>query len=131
MKGILVYLLDEESRNRLIEQFPPRWNSFSGDHVTVKFGASDKDDLPPGGKYQVIGYSLLTERRVGGSGIEALVVSIDGNTKREDGNTYHITWSYGPGYAPKDSIELTATGFMNLSDPVNINMKPTFIPFNK
>ncbi len=130
MKGISVYLLDEESRDRLMKEFPPRWKTFVGHHVTVKFGASDKDTLSPIGEYKVIGYTSIAERRPDGSGIEALIVSINGNYKREDGNTYHITWSHGPGYSPKDAKELSAKGFKEV-DPININMEPTFIPFNK
>lgn len=136
MKGISVYLLDDESRNKLLEEFPPRWKTFAGHHVTVKFGASDKDELPTGGKYHVIGYSALAERQLDGSGIEALIVSIKlphqsrGHT-REDGNTYHITWSYGPGYSAKDAVELTARGFRKLDSPIEIKLTPTFIPFNK
>ncbi len=137
MKGISVYLLDDESRNRLLEEFPPRWKTFVGHHVTVKFGASDKDELPSAGKYQVIGYSAIAERRIDGSGIEALVVSIKmphqsrEHIKREDGNTYHITWSHGPGYSPKDAKEMTALGFTKLDAPIDINLEPAFIPFNK
>lgn len=135
MKGISVYLLTEESRNKLLEEFPPRWETFAGHHVTVKFGASDKDELPTVGKYHVIGYSVLTESP-DESGIEALVVSIKsphqsrGHTTREDGNTYHITWSYGPGYSAKDAVQLTATGYKRQT-PIEINLEPAFIPFNK
>lgn len=129
MKGISVYLLDEASRAMLAEQFPPRFQKFVGHHVTVKFGASDKDPLPPVGKYEVVGHTQIAERRPGGSGIEALVVAIDGNINREDGEVYHITWSHGPGYAPKDSKELVKHGFKT-TDHININMVPTFIPFN-
>jgi len=129
MKGIAVYLLDEESRKRLLKEFPPRWKTFVGHHVTVKFGASDKDKLAPIGEYQVIGYTSIAERRPGGSGLEALIVSINGNYKRDDGNTYHITWSHGPGYSPKDAKELASNGFKKI-DPIEITMEPAFIPFN-
>ena len=129
MRGISVYLLDDTSRSKLMEEFPPRWNTVIGHHVTVKFGASHRDELPPAGQYQVIGYSSIAERRPGGSGLEALVVSIDGKHGREDGNTYHITWSHGPGYSPKDAKELTSKGFAPV-DPIEINMEPAFIPFN-
>ena len=129
MKGISVYLLDDASRDKLLKEFPPRWKTFVGHHVTVNFGASDKDELPSTGKYQVIGYSSIAERRPGGSGLEALVVAINGSRRREDGNTYHITWSHGPGYSPKDAKELTSVGFKTI-DPIEINMEPAFIPFN-
>ena len=128
MKGISVYLLSEESRAMLAEQFPPQFEKFIGHHTTVKFGASDKDPLPPAGTYEVVGYAYTKERRMEGSGIEALVVAIDGNIHREDGEIYHITWSHGPGYAPKNSKELVKKGFKTV-DHIKIDMTPTFIPF--
>jgi hypothetical protein len=130
MKGISVYILSEESRARLAEEFPPRFSTFVGHHVTVKFGASDKDPLPPAGVYKVVGHTAIIERKIGGSGIEALVVTVDGSKEREDGEVYHITWSHGPGYAPKDSKELVKKGHRVIT-PIEINMEPTFIPFNK
>lgn len=130
MKGISVYLLDEESRNQLLEEFPPRFPTVVGHHVTVKFKASDSDPLPPTGKYEVIGHTQIIERRPNGSGIEALVVAINGNINREDGEVYHITWSHGPGYTPKDSKALVKRGFKTV-DHIAINMEPTFLPFNK
>ena len=135
VKGISVYLLDDASRDKLLKEFPPRWKTFVGHHVTVNFGASDKDELPSTGRFHVVGYSSIAERRPDGSGIEALVVSITsghqsrGHTKRADGNTYHITWSHGPGYSPKDAKEMTSIGFKKV-DPIEINMEPAFIPFN-
>ena len=118
MKGISVYILSEASRERLMAEFPPRFPTVVGHHVTVKFKASDSDPLPPTGKYEVVGRSVLQERRPNGSGIEALVV------------VYHITWSHGPGYAPKDSKALVKRGFETV-DHIEIDMEPTFLPFNK
>lgn len=45
-----------------------------------------------------------------GRGLEALLVAVDGNTKREDGENYHITLSLDLvlGYKPKDSIKLVS-----------------------
>jgi len=133
MKGIAVYLLDESSRQKLIELYPPRWNLI-GHHVTVEFGASDQDELPIEGQYHVVGYAYEAERRPDGSGIEAFVVSIKlphesrGHIERPDGEIYHITWSYGSGYAAKDSKALVKNGFEKI-DPIEINMEAAFIPF--
>jgi hypothetical protein len=35
--------------------------------------------------------------------VEALVVELNGSTKRPDGNTYHITWSLAEGRKPVES----------------------------
>jgi len=133
MKGISVYLLDKPSRRKLLDLYPPRWN-LVGHHVTVKFGASDQDGLPREGQYHVVGYASEAERRPDGSGIEAFVVSIRlphesrGKIKRPDGGIYHITWSFGSGYAAKDSNILVKKGFERIS-PIEINMEAAFIPF--
>ncbi len=129
MKGISAYILDERSRSALAEEFPPRFEKFIGHHVTYHFGASDKDELPPAGRYEVVGYAYQMERRPNGSGIEALVVSINGSTERPDGGTYHITWSHGPGYAPKNSNDIIARGWKELDSPIEIQMEPVFLPF--
>lgn len=133
MKGISAYILDEPTRSELaLWHFPPRFEKFVGHHVTYQFGSSDKDPLPPAGTYTVVGYAYEQERRPGGSGIEALVVAIDGKTTRPDGGTYHITWSLGPGYAPKNSNDIIAKGWTKLDpdDIVKIKMEPVFLPFN-
>ena len=130
MKGISVYLLSDESRAKLAEEFPPRFKQFVGHHVTVKFKASDTDELPAGADYRVVGYAYEMERRMDGDGIEALVVSIDGTTERPDGETYHITWSHTDGRSAKDSKRLVKK-YTKLAAPIKISMEPKFIPFNK
>ena len=130
MKGIAVYLLDDTSRDKLAQDlYPPMFPKFVGHHVTFKFGASHDDPLPPAGEYWVVGYAHEKDRTVEGSGIEALVVSIDGTTDRADGSTYHITWSLGPGYSAKDSNAILKHGYMKLTNPIKINMEPAFVPF--
>ena len=129
MKGISVYMLSEESRATLAEAYPPQFEKFVGHHVTYNFGASDTDDLPPAGEYYVVGYAYEKERRINGSGIEALVVSIDGTVNRPDGKVYHITWSHGSSYAAKDSNRIVQAGWKRIDEPVQIYMEPTFIPF--
>ncbi len=40
------------------------------------------------------------------SGVEAMVVAIDGTTDRPDGSTYHITWSLGDGRRARESNDV-------------------------
>lgn len=137
MKGISAYILSPESRSALEAQFPPQFSKFVGHHVTYQFGASDKDPLPPAGQYHVVGYVDITEPNYGeiGDGLEAFVISIKlphqsrGHTERPDGGTFHITWSHGPSYSPKDSIELVSKGFQEIN-PIEIELEPVFLPFN-
>lgn len=130
MKGISVYLLSDGSREHLFGESTPIFPNFVGHHVTYEFQSSDKDPLPPEGDYVVVGYAYEKERRLNGSGIEALVVSINGTVNRPDGEVYHITWSHGSGYSPKDSKRIVNAGWKRLDTPIPINMTPAFIPFN-
>jgi len=130
-------MLDNDSRNALKEEYPPQFEKFIGHHVTVKFGARDTDPEPEHGEYWVVGYAYEKERRPNGSGIEALIVSIKyphesrGHTERDDGEVYHITWSLGAGYTPKDSKRVAKQGWQKRMDPIKINMEPAFMPFNR
>jgi hypothetical protein len=126
MKGISAYILDGEDRTELtLWHFPPRFEKFIGHHVTYQFGSSDKDPLPPGKKFEVVGYAAV-------DGLEALVVAVDGTIQRPDGGTYHITWTLDPGkYSPKDSnTVIKNNGYTELEDKaIEIKMKPVFLPF--
>ena len=99
------YVLTEESRNKLKEKFPPKYSKFIGHHITYEFGVDSDADLPSNAEIKVIGY------KDSGDGLEVLVVSVDGTSRRKDGNTYHITWSLEPEkYKPVDSNKLLSTG---------------------
>lgn len=96
------HVLDDASRAKLAERFPPRYSNFIGHHVTQQFGVPADTEAPDGATVKVIGHVDS------GDGLEALVVSVDGEKYRPDGSVYHITWSIDPesGYKPKDSNEL-------------------------
>ena len=124
MKGISAYILDSMARKVLASKFPPKFEKFVGHHATHQFGASDKDPLPSGEKYEVVGYAKADD------GLEALVIAIDGNTKRPDGKVYHITWTLDPSkYSPKDSNTVIKNNGYTEVDPIEIKMEPVFLPF--
>jgi len=123
-KGYSAYVLDDASRSSLLGLYQPKYSKIVAHHVTYAFGTSSLDDLPPAGSYEVVGYADSED------GLEALVVEVNGTTEREDGSIYHITWSLDPDkYKPVDSNKLLKKGW-NKVDPVLVNMKPTFVPFN-
>ena len=83
--------------------------------------------MPPGKKFTVVGYAVAED------GLEALIVAVDGSTTRPDGGTYHITWSLGGDYRPKDSnTVIKNNGYKKLpaDEMINIKMEPVFLPFN-
>lgn len=112
--------LTERSRNMLLGLYLPKYKRVLAHHVTYKFGTNDPSLIPEVSKFQVVGYVC------DGYGIEGLVISIDGNTKREDGSTYHITWSLDPAtHKPVQTNNvLKEKGFEPFAVPINIEMVP-------
>ena len=98
---ILGWKLDPEDRLRLLARFPPAYPETVADHVTWG-GKSKSPPMPPAGKAMVIG------RADDGEGVEALVVEVEGTSRRWDGGTFHITWSLGPGREAKESNDVIA-----------------------
>ena len=113
------YVLDDASRQRLEEKFPPKYSKFIGHHVTVEFGVPSDAEVPKPADIKVIGHVDS------GDGLEALVVTVNGEKKRSDGSTYHITWSLDPDkYAPKDSNELVKRKQYTIIKHIPIKTKP-------
>lgn len=90
MNGYEAFVLTEESRQALKAAFPPKYPEWIGHHITHRFPARKRPNLPYGehthGNFDVIGYAEDT-------GIELFVVRVCGRTTRPDGGTYHLTWS--------------------------------------
>ena len=115
---VIGWLLAEDDRAKLLEQFKPRFEKTVAHHVTLKSDAAS-DPLPPDVKAQIVG------RTDDGKGVEAMVVAIDGSTARPDGSTYHITWSLGDGRRARESNDvLRERGWEELDDPIPINLTP-------
>ena len=117
-EGYNAFVLDEQTRRKLAQTFPPKYPDFVGHHVTVQFGVPKDPSLPYGdvADIEVVGYAE-------DDGIEALVVKVNGELKRPDGKPYHITWSLdrARGRKPVDSNAVIAQkGFTKV--------KPIVIP---
>jgi hypothetical protein len=84
------WLVDPRAREGLLARFPPRYAIVVADHVTLKFG--DAGARPPG----EVSAEIVGEAD-DGSGVQALVVAIEGATARPDGGTFHVTWSLADG----------------------------------
>jgi len=118
------YVLTEEAREILKEKFPPKYTEFLGHHVTVDFGLPSDADLPEEAHVRVLGMKDSTD------GLEALLVTVNGEEKRPDGGYYHITWSLDrENYKPKDSNMLieTARSKYTISLPVYIDTTPELL----
>ncbi|HEX7930680.1 MAG TPA: hypothetical protein VF470_07215 [Sphingomicrobium sp.] len=116
--SVIGWLLAEDDREKLLQQFPPRFETTVAHHVTLKSEA-ETDPLPPEVKGAVVG------RTDDGSGVEAMVVAIDGTTGRPDGSTYHITWSLAEGRRARESNEvIKERGWDAFDHPIPVKLEP-------
>ena len=112
------WLLDEEDRERLLEQFPPKYEKAVAHHVTLQTGA-EREPLPPAVNARIVGHTD------DGKGVEAMAVEVDGSTARPDGSTYHITWSLGDGRRARESNDvLRDRGWQRFDQPIPIKLEP-------
>jgi hypothetical protein len=96
-RNVAGWLLEEADRARLLALFPPAYDRVIAHHVTLRVGVPPDFPLPTAEEGAVVG--LADD----GAGVQALVVEIDGTTRRPDGSTWHITWSLAEGRAPIES----------------------------
>ena len=116
--SVVGWLLAKDDRERLLEQFPPKFEKIDAHHVTLKSEAKG-DPIPGEVRAAIVG------RTDDEKGVEAMVVSIDGSTDRPDGSTYHITWSLGDGRRARESNEvLKARGWQELDHPIPVKLMP-------
>jgi hypothetical protein len=116
--SVIGWLLAEDDRAKLLQQFPPKFEKTVAHHVTLKSEA-ERDPLPNGVVAEVVG------RTDDESGVEAMVVAIDGTTARPDGSTYHITWSLGDGRRARESNDvIRERGWQKLDQPIPVKLQP-------
>lgn len=118
----LAFVLDEASRNRILSHFPPKFERVICHHITVQFQVTEelyqKYTAELGNAdLSVVGYAC-------DDSLECLVVSVNGNSKREDGSFYHITLSLNPPRKPVDSNKLLMSGvaIQQVSIPIWANL---------
>ena len=116
--SVIGWRLAEDDREKLLKQFPPKFAETVANHVTLRSDA-EKDPLPPEVRAQIVG------RTDDDSGVEAMVVAIDGTTNRPDGSTYHVTWSLGDGRRARESNDvLKERGWQELDHPIPVKLRP-------
>jgi hypothetical protein len=116
--SVIGWLLASDDREKLLEQFPPKFEKTIAHHVTLKSEA-ESEPLPPEVQAAIVG------RTDDGDGVEAMVVAIDGTTDRPDGSTYHITWSLGSGRRARESNDvLKERGWDELDHPIPVSLEP-------
>jgi len=116
------YELTEICRNRLLSEYPPSFDNIICNHVTHKFPSTSPP--PPITCAQVIGYYINHEH-----GIDCLVVKIDNDIKRSDGNLYHITLSMdsSKNAVAAKSNELLKKYSFEKKIPINLELIPKIL----
>jgi hypothetical protein len=122
MKRYSAYVLTNESRKELLQNFHPKFSKVVAHHITVKFDWHEEDGIPPLANVKVVGYANDP------SGVEALVVSINGTIQRPHGGTYHITLSLAPGRKPVESNDIISRGWKPVIVPFKIIAYPQLLP---
>ena len=113
---VIGWKLDPTEREQLLKDCPPAYSEVVADHVTLEVGGKA---IPPEVRASIVG------RADNGSGVECMVVTIDGTVDRPDGSTYHITWSLGPGRKARESNDvLKEQGWKELDHPIPVTLTP-------
>ena len=113
---LIGYKLSPQSRQKLLERFPPKYPRVICDHITYQFGAPRDAPLPSEPEIvEVVGYINSDD------GVEGLLVNIDGTVDRPDGNKYHITLSLNKDRRPVETNDFVDTA--DSIDPIAIDVK--------
>lgn len=125
LEGYTAFELSPESRNTILKHIPAKYKDVISHHITHSFPAKDLSDIKQPKDVSVVGHVD------DGEGVQALVVSIDGSTKRPDGGTYHITHSIdrSKGRKPVHSNSvISKIGYTKLDKPIKILVTPKHFP---
>jgi len=106
-ESYLAYVVPDQARNDLAREFQPKYPEFVGHHIIQQFGVP-LNTQNPGNSAQITVIGHAEE-----DGLEALVVTVNGAKRREDGRLYHITWSLdrSKGKKPVMSNDLVQRGY--------------------
>ncbi len=98
-KPYAALVLSDESRQKLLEHFPPRFSETRMHHITIAHGTRDESALFTPRSVQIVGYACH-------DGVEALAVEVNGTSARPGGGAWHITISFAEGNNAAMSNEL-------------------------
>lgn len=123
-KGYIAYNLTEDSRAKLLGEFPPKFRNVVAHHITILFGVDESSALPDiPQKVEVIGYASNDK-------IECVVVRVDGKERRpSDGKLMHITLSHSNEAKPVMSNNLLMDAEYTSISPFEIEVIPCFNKF--
>jgi len=116
---VIGWKLDRQQREQLLACFAPRYADTIADHVTLATDAAARA-LPEPVVAAIVGHADDE------TGLEAMVVEVDGTTDRPDGSTFHITWSLdkASGRRARESNDLLKRGWTRFDQAIAIRVEP-------
>jgi hypothetical protein len=108
--------------DRLRLLFPPKYVPVPSPHCTLSLGLDQSSGLPGPTICEI--YGKVDDFQ----GVEALLVSLNGNTVRPDGKIFHITWSLAKGRKARESNDVIKLSRpKHLDARVEVNLIPAVI----
>jgi hypothetical protein len=112
--GYTGYFLNDQSAQQIQtglningEAVPVRWTLASSLHVTEQFGVRETKGADwTGAALEKPANIKVVGQAVDSTGVEALVVTVDGKSQRSDGQYYHLTRSLADGRKANESMAL-------------------------
>ena len=120
--GFTALMLTPAAKAAILTAFPAMFSKVVADHVTVAFNVPATADMPTASTVDVVGVSF-------DDGVQAVVVAVNGSTKRADGSTFHVTVSLADGRKAKDSNAVIAAHGFTPVTPFTVDVTPKFVPF--
>ncbi len=106
------WALPEDVRAELLSRFVPIHPDVIAHHITHSFDVGEDHPLPEGSVAEIVG--VATDYRV-----QALIVSVNGASKRPDGKTFHITWSIDRDAGAKPAMSNDVIAVSRNCEPVS------------
>jgi hypothetical protein len=113
------FVLDAQSRLKILEKFSFRFQKSVGHHITYKFPCNKTDDILFSDNIRLVEY-------ISDDSLECFIVEIDNNNIRPDGRKFHLTWSLNQDRKPFES-NLLITNEKVVGEKKNIIIDPITI----
>lgn len=109
--------ISDECKLFLLNLFPAQFDDVIADHITFGSGVDYKINLPYLESAYIVGVSSDN------LGVQAMIVTVNGDIYRPDGRIFHATWSLdrSSGRRPSDSNDVISNfGWSSIARPINI-----------
>lgn len=114
----LAFVLDDETKARLIKTFPKIHENQVCHHITLEYDNVTQELVDRFNKKKMRCFAI---QRLNNIYTECLVVSIDGLVVRPDNKFYHITMSLAEGHSAVESNNLI--GYSRIEDEFKLPLK--------